>query len=155
MPFWIKTIEDIEDAINGGVILVDEGAISFSARKAMSDKNKDLSQLLAIARHKDLTLIFITQNTGMIDKNVLRMADMLLIKEGSLLQEGMERGEMRKIYARADECMDTVKVDKRSYAYIIDGDCEGLLTFHLPSFWSQDLSKNRAAAVVGSEPTSI
>jgi hypothetical protein len=154
MPFWIKTIGDIEDASNGGVILVDEGAISFGARKSMSAKNRDLSELLAIARHKDLTLVFITQNTGMIDKNVLRMADMLFIKEGSLLQQQMERGEMKEIYGRADECMDTVTGDKRPYVYMIDCDHEGLLTSPLPSFWTQGLSKNQADASVGSEPAS-
>ncbi|MBI4150760.1 hypothetical protein HY492_01405, partial [Candidatus Woesearchaeota archaeon] len=54
LPVWIESVEQIEDVKNGGVVLVDEGAIAFSSRDSMSKKNKALGKLLAIARHKDL-----------------------------------------------------------------------------------------------------
>ena len=66
----------------------------------MSKQNKELADLLAIARHKDLTLILVTQNTGMIDKNVLNLTDAVLVKEGSLLQQKMERSVMKEFYER-------------------------------------------------------
>ena len=73
----------MEDAKNGGVVLVDEGAVEFSSRKSMSKANKELGSLLAIARHKDLSLILVTQNTGMLDKNVMNLCDSIILKEGS------------------------------------------------------------------------
>ncbi|OGJ18878.1 hypothetical protein A3K73_07135 [Candidatus Pacearchaeota archaeon RBG_13_36_9] len=143
MPAWIKSIDDIEKVPNGGVILIDEGAISFGSRDSMSSKNKELSKLLAIARHKNLTLIFVTQNTGLIDKNVLALTDTLLIKEGSLLQMEMERKEVRKFYDKANDFLKFVEGDKKKYFYLIDSDFEGVLTHNLPSFWTTGLSKNQ------------
>ncbi|MDO8459892.1 MAG: ATP-binding protein [Nanoarchaeota archaeon] len=143
IPSWIQSIDSIEKAQPESVILVDEGAVSFSSRESMRDTNKELSRLMAIARHKNLTLVFITQNTGMIDKNVLKLADSLMIKEGSLLQLEMERPEMKKFYMKAKEFIDKGEDNKMKYFYLIDSDFEGLLSYSLPSFWTTQLSKNK------------
>ena len=144
MPEWINPIEKIEDAPQGSAVLVDEGAIAFNARESMSKANKGLAGILAIARHKNLTVLFITQNTGMIDKNVLKLADMLLVKQGSLLQLEMERPEIRKFYEKAETSFQKLEGDKRQYVYLIDGDFEGAVSHSLPSFWTESLSKNQA-----------
>ncbi len=145
LPSWIATIDDMHAVSNGGVVLVDEGAISFSSRNSMSKKNKDLGELLAIARHKDLTLIFITQNTGMIDKNVLNLCDTIVLKEGSLLQEKMERSVMKDLYQTANKALTAIpSADRKPYCYIFDAEYEGLVSSSLPSFWSSKVSKNQA-----------
>lgn len=144
MPEWISPIEKIEDAPKGSVVLVDEGAVSFNARESMSKANKGLAGILAIARHKNLTVLFITQNTGMIDKNVLKLSDMLLVKQGSLLQLEMERPEIRKFYEKAEALFKKLEGDKRQYVYVIDSDFEGAVSHTLPSFWTETLSKNQA-----------
>jgi len=144
LPSWISTIDNIEEADSGSIILIDEGAISFSSRESMKNTNKELSKIMAIARHKNLTLLFITQNTGMIDKNVLKLTDSLMIKEGSLLQQEMERPEIRKFYVKSQELINKVKDKKIKYFYLIDSDFEGLLEHTLPSFWSQEISKNKS-----------
>lgn len=144
MPEWISPIEEIDDAPQGSVVLVDEGAIAFNARESMSKANKGLAGILAIARHKNLTVFFITQNTGMIDKNVLKLSDMLLVKQGSLLQLEMERPEIRKFYEKAEASFQKLEGDKRQYVYLIDGDFEGAVSHSLPSFWTESLSKNQA-----------
>jgi hypothetical protein len=145
LPRWISAIEDVEDVENGAVVLVDEGAVSFSSRESMSGKNKELGKLLAIARHKDLTLILITQNTGMIDKNVLNLCDTIILKEGSLLQQQMERDAMKEMYRKAGEALKKLQAGERQkHAYIIDADYEGLVNIPLPSFWNDKVSKSRA-----------
>ncbi|MBI4451694.1 hypothetical protein HY642_06995 [Candidatus Woesearchaeota archaeon] len=145
LPAWIHSIESVEQATNGGVILVDEGAIAFSSRDAMSDKNKDLGKLLAIARHKDLTLILITQNTGMIDNNVLRLCDTLVFKEGSLLQERFERSAIKDLYETANAALVGVPAEQRQgHCYVLDASFEGLCAVALPSFWNSSVSKNQA-----------
>ena len=144
MPEWISTIENIEDAPQGSALLVDEGAISFGSRDSMSKTNKGLAGILAIARHKNLTVLFITQNTGMIDKNVLKLSDMLLVKQGSLLQLEMERPEIKKLYEKADSAFKKLEGDKRGFVYLIDSDFEGAVSHSLPSFWTESLSKNQA-----------
>jgi len=145
LPVWIASVTDIEQVKNDGVVLVDEGAITFSSRASMSSKNKELGGLLAIARHKNMSLILITQNTGMLDKNVLNLCDMVLLKQGSLLQEEMERPVIKKLYERATPALNALQDhEKKGGVYIIDGDFEGVAVIGLPSFWSQSLSKNRA-----------
>ncbi|MBW2970494.1 hypothetical protein KY309_02040 [Candidatus Woesearchaeota archaeon] len=145
LPSWIQTIDEISKVSNGGVVLVDEGAISFGSRESMSKKNRSLGELLAIARHKDLTLIFITQNTGMIDKNVLNLCDVILLKEGSLLQEKMERSVMKDLYSTANSALQKIPASERKpYCYVFDADFEGLVSASLPSFWSVRVSKNQA-----------
>ena len=85
VPKWVKKANDLEEVPNNSLVLVDEAGISFSARDSMKKGNKEMANLLAIARHKNLSLIFITQNSAMLDLNVLRLADVLLFKEPSLL----------------------------------------------------------------------
>lgn len=145
LPSWITTIEEISQVANRGVVLVDEGAISFGSRESMSKGNRGLAGLLAIARHKDLTLIFITQNTGMIDKNVLNLCDTILLKEGSLLQEKMERSVMKDLYQTANSALSEIPAaERKPYCYIFDSEFEGLVQASLPSFWSVKVSKNQA-----------
>jgi len=145
IPEWIKSITDINEVKNGGIVLVDEGAISFGSRKSMTKENKGLADLLAIARHKDLTLIFITQNTGMIDKNVLNLCDTLFFKEGSLLQEKMERSVMKDLYATANKHLNKIpSAERKPFVYVVDAEFEGLIKTALPSFWSSKVSKNQA-----------
>lgn len=145
LPTWISAIDDVEDVENGAVVLVDEGAVAFSSRESMSGKNKELGKLLAIARHKDLTLILITQNTGMIDKNVLNLCDTVILKEGSLLQQQMERDAMKEMYRKAGAAIKKVPAaERQKHAYIIDSDFEGLVSVPLPSFWNEKVSKSRA-----------
>ncbi len=145
LPSWIKSIDDISQVANHGAVLVDEGAIAFGSRSSMTKKNKALGELLAIARHKDLTLIFITQNTGMIDKNVLNLCDTILLKEGSLLQEKMERSVMKDLYVTANKAISAVpSAERKPYCYIFDAEFEGLAQASLPSFWSAKVSKNQA-----------
>ena len=143
LPLWIKSITNIDQVESEGVVLVDEGALSFSARESMKQSNRELSKLMAIARHKNLTLIFITQNTGMLDKNILKLADSLMIKEGSLLQLEMERPEIKKFYTKTKEFLDNINKDKIKYFYLIDSDFEGLLKHSLPSFWTEKISRNK------------
>lgn len=145
IPEWISSIDSLDDVDNNGIVLVDEGAVSFGSRNSMSAKNKELGKLLAVARHKDLTLIFITQNTGMIDKNVLNLCDTIILKEGSLLQEKMERSVMKDMYRTANEELKKIdSKDRKSHCYVFDSDFEGLLKVSLPSFWSSKVSKNQA-----------
>ena len=144
LPQWIASVESLEEVGNGGVVLVDEGALAFGARESMAAKNRELGKLLAVARHKDLTLLFITQNTGMIDKNVLSLVDTLMVKQGSLLQQEMERPEIKKFYEKAEKAFAGLEGEKKKYVYIIDSDFEGVVAAGLPSFWSSKVSKSRA-----------
>ncbi len=145
LPNWIQEISDIEAVENGGVVLVDEGAVTFNSRESMREQNVELGKLLAIARHKDLSVIFLTQNTGSIDKNVLNLADIIFAKEGSLLQQQMERAALRNFVTKADGAIkEYPKHERVSYSYVFSDDFEGLLHVPLPSFWDENVSKSHS-----------
>ena len=145
LPSWIKEVSSVDEVANKGVVLVDEGAITFSARQSMKKDNVELGKLLAIARHKDITVLFITQNTGMIDKNVLNLTDIIIAKEGSLLQKKMERTGTKEFVEKADRALKMLPKEKRiAHAYVFSDDFEGVCNISLPSFWSERVSKSNA-----------
>jgi hypothetical protein len=139
LPFWVKKIDDVQDAKLNSVVLIDEGALAFSSRESMKDANKMISRIMAIARHKNLTLIFISQNSAMIDVNILRLVDTLVLKEPSLLQSRFERKALRDIYDEVHGSFRRVK-DKAAYFFIYDDDFQGMMTYDLPHFWSDKIS---------------
>jgi len=141
LPRWIKKETDIERTPNNSVVLVDEGAVTFSARDAMKASNKWLGKIMATARHKNLSLVLISQNSAMIDLNVLRLADVVLLKEPSLLQAKFERKAIREMYEQVKPKF-TALEKRRRYFYVWSDEFQGLLESGLPQFWSERISKS-------------
>src|SRR3989339_1368008 len=103
MPEWINVVDNINDIKTNSFVLIDEGGILFSSRKSFSDANKLLSELLLIARHNDLSIIFISQNSANLEINAIRQADYLILKTSSLLQKDFERKKIKEIYEQIGE----------------------------------------------------
>ncbi len=141
MPKWIHVVDNVEDVTNNSVLLADEGGIKFSSRDSMSDVNKFLSQLLFVARHKDMSILFISQNSSNIEINTLRQADYLVLKRSSLLQEDFERKKIKEIYEDVKSTFKKYKSDK-GITYIYSDHYRGFVSNSLPSFWNQDISKS-------------
>lgn len=144
LPKYITVIKDINDIENNAVLLVDEGGIEFSSRKSMSDANTLLSQILLIARHKDLSVIFITQNSSNIEVNAIRQADYLLLKPSSLLQIDFERKKIQDIYKKAKNEFEDLQEDK-GLTFVYASNYHGFISNSLPSFWSEKVSKGYAS----------
>jgi hypothetical protein len=141
VPKWVKKASNLEDVPNNSLVLVDEAGISFSARESMKKGNKEMANLLSIARHKNLSLIFITQNSAMLDLNVLRLADVLLFKEPSLLQSRFERKNLQDMFQKVGENFKDLD-NRKNYSYVISDDFEGLVWNELPDFWNESISKS-------------
>lgn len=141
LPRWIKSVEDITELENDSYVIIDEGGILFSSRDSMSTANKLLSELLFIARHKNLTIFFISQNSSNLEINTLRQADFLILKRSSLLQKDFERKIVSKIYDEHQDGFEKYK-DVRGLALVYSDSFLGFIENELPSFWSEDLSKS-------------
>jgi hypothetical protein len=141
MPSWIKVIESPEELKNDSHVLIDEGGILFSSRKSMSSANKLLSDLILIARHKNLSIMFISQNSANLDVNILRQADYLVLKPSSLLQKDFERKKIQKIYSEVEEDFKKYKEDK-GLGYVYADNFRGFISNPLPSFWNTNISKS-------------
>ncbi len=140
LPRWIKKADSFEDIPNDSVVLIDEAAILFFSREAMTSMNKFLSRLMSIARHKNLSLILITQSSAMVDLNVLRLADVLLFKEPSLLQARFERRPLQDLFKKVTSVFG--RIDKKmAHFYVYSDEFEGLVHYSLPYFWNDSISK--------------
>lgn len=145
VPRWIKPVDSFESIPNNSVALLDEGAVLFSSRDSMKQSNKGLGKLMAIARHKSLSLIVITQNSAMLDLNVIRLADTVLLKEPSLMQAKFERKALKDMYFDVVPHFKDLK-NKKAHAYVFDDEFEGLIHVPLPEFWSTKISKSFSKA---------
>ncbi|MGV8142173.1 MAG: zonular occludens toxin domain-containing protein [Candidatus Pacearchaeota archaeon] len=141
LPAWINGIDSIKEITNDSFVLIDEGGILFNSRRSMSSANKLLSELILIARHKNLNILFISQNSSNLEINILRQADFLILKPSSLLQRDFERKIVQKIYDTTQEDFEEYK-DKTGITYIYSTDFEGFVTNDLPSFWRTSISKS-------------
>ncbi|MFH1248637.1 MAG: zonular occludens toxin domain-containing protein [archaeon] len=141
IPNWISISSDLNEVDNNSVLIVDESGITFSSRNSMSEINKLISSILLIARHKDISVIFITQNSSNLEINTIRQADYLILKPHSLLQLDFERKKIREIYKEVEHDFKKFK-DIKGIAYIYSDQLRGFVSNTLPTFWSSGLSKS-------------
>jgi len=140
LPRWIKVVSKIEEIDNDSYVVIDEGGILFSSRDSMSSSNKMLSDLLLVARHKNLSILFISQNSSNLEVNTLRQADFLVLKKSSLLQKDFERKIVGKIYDEYKKTFEELS-DVKGLALIYSDSFLGFVESDLPSFWSTNVSK--------------
>ena len=77
----------------------------------------------------------------MLDLNVLRLCDILLFKEPSLLQTRFERKGLQDIFIKVGSAFSEIE-SKKEHFYIISDDFEGLVKSGLPQFWNESISKS-------------
>jgi len=141
MPGFINIVTSPSEIKNDSIVLIDEGGVLFSSRNAMSTANKILSELILISRHKNISILFISQNSSNLDVNILRQADFLILKSSSLLQKEFERKIIQKIYDETQVGFEKNKAEK-GIAYIYSNDFKGFVSNPLPSFWKTSISKS-------------
>ncbi|HDI12898.1 MAG: hypothetical protein DRN83_01015 [Hadesarchaea archaeon] len=141
LPKWIRKAKNVDEIPNDSVVLIDEAAILFFSRESMTSMNKMLSKLMAIARHKNLSMILISQSSAMIEVNVLRLADVLLLKEPSMFQARFERKALQDIFRHAKKIFRELD-DPTSYFYVYSDEFEGLVRYELPYFWNDSISRS-------------
>lgn len=141
LPNWIQVVSTIEEIENNSILLVDEGGIEFSSRNAMSNSNKLLSDILLVARHKDLSVMFITQNSSNLEVNAIRQADYLILKPSSLLQKDFERKKIQQIYSSVESDFEELKGEV-GLTYLYSDKYSGFVSNNLPSFWTDKISKS-------------
>jgi hypothetical protein len=139
VPGWINVANEINEVKSNAFVLIDEGGILFSSRKSMTDANQVLSDLILVSRHKNLSILFISQNSSNLDINILRQADYLLLKPSSLLQKDFERKKIKELY----EDLNFNQYDEyKGITYVYSDEFRGFVNNPLPSFWSLNISKS-------------
>jgi len=144
LPEYISVVDSLEKVPRNSVCLVDEAYLIFGAREAMSnDKHFNLIQTLGLSRQKNISLIFITQSSSLIDKVALSMIDFIIIKEMSRFNIEFERKEIKKLIENANKMLENIMGDKKRFSFLIstDGKIEEIIENDLPSYWNEEISR--------------
>ncbi len=123
--------------------MVDESYVLYHARSCMAASAKALSELLNLSRQRNQTLIFVSQESRKIDRNISSAADVIIFKEPGILQSRFDRPELRDISKEAKLAFETVRGHKRnrSFVHCPSTNYIGLMENQVPTFWNQKLSR--------------
>lgn len=143
LPPWLGVVKSLEEAPLDAALLVDEGALQFSARMSASEKNRRLLEAISLARQRNQIIIFIAQEASYIDINIVRGLTTFIVKEPAPLQMLLERAELKQFIQRAKGEFERIEEDKRCWAYIAfsPGGYQGIVRVAKPDFFSDALSK--------------
>ena len=141
LPSWIEPLEDVNaiERATRSYVLVDEGALVLFSRNFQSGVNRFVSNLLAVSRHYDITIYVATQSMALVDINVLRLLDFVMIRRYSYYAIKFEREEVKPMIYRAQRY-----IGGRPDIGVVFGDYAPsmfVVRNRLPKFWSAELSK--------------
>ncbi len=142
VPTWIKTVSSLWDLPIGAVALVDEAHLGYGTRVREADR-KDLARVLSLSRQRDQLLIFASQQTRSVSREIVAATDVLIIKSMHLHQIRFERPEFEEALQTAQGKLAGMPGDRRQYSYVYapDDDLELVMRNTEPSFWSEHLSR--------------
>ncbi len=148
LPTWIRPISSLWDLPVGAIALIDEAQLNYGIRGSETDR-RDLAQILSLSRQRDQLLIFISQQTRAISREIVAAADVLIIKSMHPHQIKFERAEFEDAFQTAQGKLSEMTGDSRQYSYVHapDDDLEMVMQSHEPAFWSEELSKLYAGAM--------
>lgn len=150
-PKWIRSLPPRQlsrlDKLTDSVILGDDIHLYAHAREWYNEPNKVLDVFQRESGHNDQTYIYTTQQSIVIDKNLLSMVDVLFIKQPSLLQTAFARREVAKTmefveaeYKKLEKSSDKINIQK--YVYCLTHTGEYMLgTYDLPKWFNKEISK--------------
>lgn len=155
LPRYFKEISLDPDKVSkqkNSVWLLDDAHLrriehlSVYARDWYMETNKLMDTLQTMSRQLDLYIIYTTQETTRIDKNIILGSDALILCEPSLLADRLERKEFLNIIKEAKTIFQSLpKAQRKTTAYILTSEDKILLkNIRLPYYWSNKLSKSFA-----------
>ncbi|MBA7636431.1 hypothetical protein ES703_44050 [subsurface metagenome] len=142
LPDYVGMVASLEDVPPNSIVLVDEGYLTYHARRSMAATSVEMSQTLNLSRQRNQTLIFVTQEARQIDRNIASSANVVIFKDLGILQLEFDRRELNKIALKATQAFATLGGDKRKWAYVYSPDANfmGLMGNSLSTFWIPKLS---------------
>jgi hypothetical protein len=144
LPEWIRPLHRSQiDKVTDSILLFEESALVAFSRSWYSTFNKLLGKLNAIAYHKRQSHVYVVQNMSLIDRNVISMIDVLMLKEYNYVQYKLEREELREIVGTAAVMLRTIPPTERVRFAVVIGLYDYppfLLEYRLPTFWKEELA---------------
>jgi predicted ATPase len=132
--------------IPAGAILIDDAQLTAHAREW--HRNIALDKLVTVSRHKNASLIYTTQQTVHLDRNIVAEVDCIIFKQPSLMAPHTERPFIQKMMQVVEKQYSAFiekhpDEDIRAYSYCLSNKprYEGFVgPTKLPAYWSEELS---------------
>jgi predicted transcriptional regulator len=118
----IKTYYDLKEIENGSYVVIDEAELFLHSRRSLAKQNVNFSQLLAISRHKDLTLVFVSQASNLVDRSIIQLADYLIFKEPGMFSIELERTGLADLFIHATTYFASLPESLRKKVYLTYSD---------------------------------
>ena len=143
LPEWVGVASSLEEVPFGAIVIVDEAYLLYHARGSTTQESKEMAKIINLSRQKGQTIIFVTQESRSIDKNIASSANVIIFKEPGILQSEFERPELNHLAKKAVEAFAPINGNKQqwSYLYAPDTNFSGLIKNELPSFWKPELGR--------------
>lgn len=143
LPDSIEVQPSLDDIPPNSIVMVDESSLQYNSRSSMTAQAKELSQILNLSRQRGQTLIFVSQESRHIDRNILSAADVLIFKEPGLFQSRFDRPELREIATQASQAFQAIIGTRKEWSFVFTQNkgCVGLIKNSRPSFWNDKLSR--------------
>ena len=143
LPVWVGVASSLEEVPFGAIVIVDEAYLLYHARGSTTQESKEMAKIINLSRQKGQTIIFVTQESRSIDKNIASSANVIIFKEPGILQSEFERPELNHLAKKAVEAFAPINGNKQpwSYLYAPDTNDSGLIKNELPSFWKPEFGR--------------
>lgn len=135
LPKWIKNITDIRELTCNQVVLIDEGSSDFDQFSYAKQSNRYLAQELKKARHKNISFVFIDHSSDFLNKNMLRLIDIWLLKRNTDFNIEDERRYIKHLYNGMQKMPEINQVWVHTDRY------EGIVEVDMPGWFTDRLSK--------------
>ena len=152
IPPWIGILQELDDAPPGSIILIDEAHLICPSRESQTRANREIARFMSLARQKDISLIFVAQESRHVEKNITGGINTLVLKKPAPLQVELDRAFLRSYLLKAQHVFKG-KSDaaSKSFSYICfsPSGFEGVLENAKASFWTEELSHIFASGHLG------
>jgi hypothetical protein len=133
IPSWAHRVADPASAPQDSLVYISEAAIQYSSRTSMRADQRDALSIMPILRHSGRLILAESQSSRIIDVNMLRLMDVIVLKPEPLYSFD-ERHPMRHL-------MDILKPKTQQETLIFTGSWFTLIrNTPLPKCWDDDLS---------------
>ena len=138
LPKWVTNINEITKAQKGSCLLIDEGGIEFNQYSFNSKKSIELSNMLKVARHRDMSIILISQNGGTLTRDIRRLVDCYLLRKPSFTQLYDEISIIKRMYQNSRVLFSPEEAQTKGFFITEIGE---LAYFDKPKWFTNEISK--------------
>lgn len=138
LPDWIINVNDISETEKGGVLLIEEGGIEFNQFSFHTKRSIELANMLKIARHRDLSVIFVAQNGANLTRDIRRLVDCYILREPSFTQLYDEISIIKKMY---QNCFMLFQTDEQKLKGFFITEIGEQAFFDKPNWFIEEISK--------------